>query len=102
MTATARDDRITTRNATGKRGVRIDRGRYEAMKAALLRIIPADEEGVPAKELGRRAAPHLERTAFPPEASRTWYAVVVKLDLEARGLVERVPGKRPQHVRRPR
>ena len=29
-----------------------------------------------------------------------WYATTVKLDLEARGLIERVPDARPQRLRR--
>ena len=32
--------------------------------------------------------------------SLMWYLITVKLDMEARGEIERVPAKRPQHIRR--
>ena len=28
-----------------------------------------------------------------------WYTTIVKLDLEARGLIDRIPDKKPQHLR---
>jgi hypothetical protein len=28
-----------------------------------------------------------------------WYTTIVKLDLEARRLIERIPDKKPQHLR---
>ncbi len=33
------------------------------------------------------------------EGSVGWYATTVKLDLEARGLIERMPGESPQVLR---
>ena len=33
------------------------------------------------------------------EGSISWYVTTVKLDLEARGLIERVPRSRPQRLR---
>jgi len=33
------------------------------------------------------------------EGSVSWYFTTVKLDLEARGILERVPGERPQRIR---
>jgi hypothetical protein len=28
-----------------------------------------------------------------------WYTTIIKLDLEARGLIELIPDKKPQHLR---
>ena len=82
-----------------KNGRPVDRESYEAMKAVLLRVIPADAEGVRFSALKGLARPHL-----PPgtkaHASPGWWATTVKLDLEARGMIERVPGASPQRVRR--
>jgi hypothetical protein len=33
------------------------------------------------------------------EGSISWYVTTVKLDLEARGLIARVPGSHPQRLR---
>lgn len=33
------------------------------------------------------------------DGSVAWYVEVVKLDLEARKMIERVPGTRPQQIR---
>lgn len=83
----------------GKQGTNIDAGMYEAMKAALLRVVPADDAGFPFQDLADAVRPHLPDELFG-NASVSWYVVTVKLDLEARGLIERVPGARPQRLRR--
>lgn len=100
--ATVASEKIETRNATeGAAGVRIDRDKYDAMKKALLAVIPRRADGVAFKDLVGLVKPLLPDDVFAG-ASPSWYATTVKLDLEARGLIERVPGARPQRVRRPR
>lgn len=98
MAATARKFQ-TIHPEVGKQGTNIDAAKYEAMKAALLAIVPADDAGFPFQDLGEAVKPHLPDKLFA-NASVSWYVVTVKLDLEARGLIERVPGARPQRVRR--
>lgn len=77
----------------------MNRRAYEAYRDALLRVVPATEEGIP---FGDLAAALAERV--PPEVraetSPGWWATTVKLDLEARGLIERVPGPGRQRLRR--
>ena len=84
---------------TGRPDGTVDADKYEAMKAALLKVIPKDEAGVPFKELTELVRPLLPDEVYAG-ASIVWYVTAVKLDLEARGLLERVPKRRPQHVRR--
>ena len=98
MAATARKFQ-TIHPEAGKQGTRIDAAKYEAMKAALLAVVPATGDGVRFMDLGEAVEPHLPDELFA-DASVSWYVVTVKLDLEARGLIERVPGARPQRVRR--
>jgi len=91
---------IPTRNpGRGKKGPRIDSARYEAMKAALLDVIPRKGEGVTFASLPDLVKKKLPRSLFEG-ASIQWYATTVKLDLEARGLVKRVAGVSPQRLRR--
>jgi hypothetical protein len=89
-------DRIQTLNpAAGKQGVRIDRAKYDALKAAILSALRARREPTFA-ELAQAVERKLNGKF---DGSIRWYFTTVKLDLEARGLVERVPHSRPQRVR---
>ncbi len=77
----------------------MDAAKYEAMKAALLAVVPAAEAGILFQDLVDAVRPHLPAELFA-NASVSWYVTTIKLDLEARGLIERVPGARPQRLRR--
>lgn len=85
---------------TGRSDGTIAKDKYDAMKKALLKVIPRRKAGVPFKGLADRVREHLPAEVFEG-ASIGWYVTTVKLDLEARGLIERVPGHSPQHLRRP-
>jgi hypothetical protein len=82
-----------------KQPTRCNRRAYEAYRAALLEVIPEGEEGIAFGELSAAVRPHLSDEALA-DTSAGWWTTTVKLDLEARGLVERVPGRRPQRLRR--
>jgi len=78
-----------------KAGVNIDQGKYEVIKAAILNVLEAVPEVRFGDLLG--AVRKVVGDDFPGSVS--WYVTTIKLDLEARGLIERVPGKKPQHLR---
>jgi hypothetical protein len=91
---------IATKNpGRGKKGPRIDTARCDAMKVALLDVIPRTGEGVTFASLSKLVEKKLPRALFQG-ASIMWYATTVKLDLEARGLIERVAEASPQRLRR--
>ena len=98
MAATAQKFQ-TIHPEAGKQGTRVDAAKYEAMKAALLAVVPAAGAGIPFQDLVDAVRPHLPAELFA-NASVSWYVTTIKLDLEARGLIERVPGARPQRLRR--
>jgi hypothetical protein len=82
------DEKILTLHPEDKKGVHIDRAKYEAMKKTLLQV------------LGRRPLTHDELTNAVIKALRgkfegsiPWYMEATKLDLEARKAIERVPGE---------
>lgn len=75
-----------------KSGVNIDRDKYELVKNAILDAVEARGQ-VPFRELSDEVAKRLPETF---DGSAGWYTTTVKLDLEARGLIERLPGKSPQ------
>lgn len=82
-----------------KQGARVTKATFDIYQAALLQLIPAEPEGIELQTLFGAVAPHL-----PPEIAEStspgWWTMTVKLDLEARGVIERVPGKGKQRVRR--
>lgn len=93
-------ERVRTLHPAGKNGVNIERAKYDAMRKALLAVIPKRRDGVAFRQLTDLVRARLPKRTFPPEASVKWYVVAVKQDLEARGLIEQVPGRKPQHLRR--
>ncbi len=94
---------MTTRNVNydrGKGGTRVPVEKYEIMKKAILKAVPRAQRGIAFKDLPKAVARHLTRQEKSKFGSISWYATTVKLDLEARGLVERIPGISPQRLRR--
>ena len=82
-----------------KQGTRVTKATYEAYREALLEVIPADPEGIQFMELSKAVEPRVSAD-ITANTSVGWWTTTVKLDLEARGMVERVPGEKPQRVRR--
>ncbi len=89
-------ERFQTRHPDqNKAGVNIDRAKYQQVRQAILGAVGARGQ-LPFKELADEVAARLPGDF---EGSVGWYATTVKLDLEARGLIERVPGQSPQVLR---
>lgn len=84
------DEKITVQNVNVPgREHRVDRAKYEAMREAMLRALPAQAPGLTQSELFEAVVPHLPDALFPGGAKSGWWAKTVQLDLEAKGLVER-------------
>lgn len=81
-----------------KNGTRVTKSTYDAYRTALLKVIPESEEGIPFMELSQAVQPHVSPQLLE-NTSPGWWTTTVKLDLEARGLIERVPGKGKQRLR---
>ncbi len=84
-----------TLHPQGKQGVNIDKAKYDAMRNAIIETLNEQEE-MTFGELNAAVGENLEGKF---DGSIGWYYTTVKLDLEARGVVERVPGSRPQRLR---
>lgn len=81
-----------------KKGVRVDRARYEAVRDAILHAVPAAGDGLPFGRLSDEVRARVPEGLFAG-ASIAWYTTTVKLDLEARGLLQRLPGSPQRLVR---
>ena len=59
--------------------------------------MPHDEPGLLFMELSRKVEARVPRYLFENAAVR-WYTTTVKLDLQGRGLINRVPGSSSQRL----
>ena len=87
------EERILTKHPLGKSGRNIDRQNYELVKKSMLSALQ-DKELTHSElfdDVGKRL-----KNKFAGNIS--WYAETIKLDLEARKIIERTSGK-PQKYR---
>jgi hypothetical protein len=68
---------------------RVDKGMYEAMKAAMWKILPTQSPGLNQTEIREGVVPHLPKDLYPGGAKAGWWAKTVQLDLEAKGTLVR-------------
>ena len=69
--------------------VQLDAGKYEAMRAAIIAVLPKMAPGFTQAEIRHAVVAHLPEDLFPGGAKAGWWAKMVQLDLEAKGLVDR-------------
>ncbi|WP_394171026.1 DUF6958 family protein [Saccharospirillum alexandrii] len=69
--------------------VRVDKRKYEAMKTALLAVIPNTEPGLTVAELKQQLLPLLPEDLFPGGDKAGWWLKGVQLDLEAKAIIVR-------------
>ena len=88
------ETKILTKHPQGKKGVRINKNKYDMIKLAIMECLKD-------KELT-----HLELTKCVNimlkgkfQGSISWYVETVKLDLEARNIIERIKELKPQVYR---
>jgi len=88
-------DTIHTLHPQKKQGVKISKEKYEIIRKAILCVLQTEKE-ITFMNLSRAVEKEVNGNF---EGSVTWYVTTVKLDLEARGQVKRVPNSRPQLVK---
>jgi hypothetical protein len=88
-------DMIRTLHPEKKQGVNINKAKYEIIRKAILSTLNTQKE-MTFMNLSRAVEKEVNGNF---EGSVTWYVTTVKLDLEARGQIKRVPNSRPQLVR---
>jgi len=70
---------------TGK----VDAEKYEAMKRAVLQVLPRQAPGLTQTEMRNKVVFHLPEHIFPGGEKVDWWSKCVQLDLEAKGVIER-------------
>ncbi len=89
------EEKILTLHPQGKKGVNILKRRYDVIKEYILQTVKEYTE-ISYSKLDDMANRDLSKT-FDGKVS--WYIVSVKLDLEARGIIERIPKTSPHKIR---
>ena len=87
------ETQIQTKHPTGKTGRSINRDKYDAVKGAMVTIL-GDRE-LSHTELMSALQQKLKKSF---DGNVSWYGETVKLDLEARKILERIDSK-PQRYR---
>jgi len=88
------EEKIMTLHPQGKKGVHILKRRYDVIHDYILKTIEAESE-ITYQDLNDRA----EKEIKDFDGKINWYIVSVKLDLEARGIIERIPKTSPHRLR---
>jgi hypothetical protein len=96
MPANPKSDRIRLLHPEGKKGVNMVRSKYEQMHAEIVKLL--DERA----EVGFTEALEIieKRLEGKFDGKIAWYYVSVKLDMEAKGELVRLPGKGLQMMRK--
>ena len=88
-------DMIRTLHPEKKQGVNINKDKYEIIRKAILSTLHNKQE-ISFMNLSRSVEKQVGNNF---DGSVMWYVTAVKLDLEARGEIKRVPHSRPQLVK---
>ncbi|HSL28758.1 MAG TPA: hypothetical protein VK900_06115 [Anaerolineales bacterium] len=88
-------EKIRTLHPEKKQGVNISREKYDVIRKAILCVLQSKKE-MTFMNLSRAVEKEVNGNF---DGSVTWYVTTVKLDMEARGEVKRVPSSRPQLVK---
>jgi hypothetical protein len=71
----------------------VDAKKYNAMKNALLKVLPKTSPGMTGAQMSESIIPLLPEVEFPGGAKAGWWLKCVQLDLEAKGVVVREASK---------
>lgn len=88
-------ERIMTLHPAGKTGVNLDMRKYDTVSATIIQVIRSRGE-ITFEDLMGAVDDKLSGSF---DGSVSWYTTTVKLDLEARGVILRVPRSSPQRLR---
>ena len=89
------EETIRTEHPQGKQGGNISKAKYDVIRDAILETLDTYGQ-MTFKELSQNVNEKLQGKF---DGSITWYVTTVKLDLEARQIIERVSKTGPQRLR---
>jgi hypothetical protein len=81
--------------------MRVNAEMYRAMHRAMVKVLPVNPPGLTQSEIRKAVVPHLPKSLYPGGAKAAWWAKIVQLDLEAKGVLRRQATKPLRWYRRP-
>jgi hypothetical protein len=94
-------DSVECRTPTpGKKSKRIARWKFDAVRRAILAVLPRRGKGVLFTDLTRLVNEQLAADELAELGALMWYVTTVKLELEVRGEIQRVKDSIPQRLLR--
>jgi len=94
------EDLIQLRNPDPKKRMpRMAKDSYAVVHRTALAVLPKKAPGITLKEFLEQMATRLPKVkGWDRSASASWYAMAIKLDMEARGELTRINQKPPQRI----
>ena len=84
----------------GKKPTRINKWKCDLVRAAILKVVPDNEEGIEFRQLAGLVHDLIPTDELVRLGPVSFYTTTVKLDLEVKGEIEWIPSSRPQRLRR--
>lgn len=91
----AKEEKILTLHPSGKKGTNISLEKYSAIRRETLAVL-REKQVISFEDMCDIIIDRLQPTF---DGKVIWYVVTVKLDLEARKIIERVPKTSPHQLR---
>ncbi len=88
-------EKILTLHPQGKAGVNISRNKYDHVRR-VIELVVSENPNITFSEMADISKEILKKESF--DGKPLWYITTVKLDLEARGILERVPKTSPHQL----
>jgi len=89
-------DKIYAQTVTpGKKGTNINKEKYQIIYDAIFEVLREKNE-ISFNQLRKLVKGKIGESF---DGSVSWYTTTVKLDMEYRGIIERIPGRKPQELR---
>ncbi|MCY4578600.1 MAG: hypothetical protein OXD31_06080 [Chloroflexi bacterium] len=94
------DERVVCHTPTpGKKPTRIHMWKYDLLRGIILDILAGSADGVEFRALPNLIDARLSAEQKANIGSTSWYTTTVKLDLEVKRDIERIPRVSPQRLR---
>ena len=82
----------------GKKPTRIHKWKYDLLRRIILDVLTASPDGVQFRSLPSLIQERLTSEQRATLGSVSWYTTTVKLELEVRGEIRRIPKSKPQRL----